>query len=78
MAWALGKLGKWQEAETIINQALSLDSNCTFSLGLKGWYEAKKGNLKEAINYYQKAISLGDFPHWILLNQGLIYEKLNR
>jgi tetratricopeptide (TPR) repeat protein len=46
--------------------------------GLKGWYCAKEGKLKEAINYYQKVIAKADFPYWILLNQGLIYERLNQ
>ncbi|BAQ64814.1 protein kinase domain-containing protein [Geminocystis sp. NIES-3709] len=158
LAWGLGKLGKYQEAEKVINEALSLDSNCTFSLGvkawilaqqgqwkatippatqaifkckqsnsnkskqvqewiypililalkqavitknaqdvvrkiddfcqqisnsgyswgLKGWYFAKENKLNEGMNYLQKAISCADFPHWILINQGIIYEKLNQ
>lgn len=158
LAWSLGKLGKWEEAETIINQALSLDNNCTFSLGikawiltqkqqwkqvissatqgifkskqfndsqtkslqswvypllifalkkatitknaqdverkindfcqqipdssygwgLKGWYYANEGKLNEGINYLQKAISMDNFPHWLLINQGIVYEMLNQ
>ncbi|NMG59538.1 serine/threonine-protein kinase [Geitlerinema sp. P-1104] len=37
LAWALGKQGDWPAAETSIQQALQLNPDCTFSLGVKAW-----------------------------------------
>ncbi|MFM6475878.1 MAG: tetratricopeptide repeat protein, partial [Dolichospermum sp.] len=41
LAWALGKIGNWQQAEIAVNQALSIDANCTFSLSLQAWIYTK-------------------------------------
>lgn len=35
LAWAFGKLAKWQEAETAVSKALQIDCNSTFALGLQ-------------------------------------------
>ncbi|KPQ40089.1 MAG: serine/threonine protein kinase [Phormidium sp. OSCR] len=37
LAWALGKQGDFPAADTSIEQALQLNPNCTFSLGVKAW-----------------------------------------
>ncbi|MBL1208706.1 protein kinase domain-containing protein [Geminocystis sp. GBBB08] len=49
-----------------------------YAWGLKGWHYAKEGKLNEAINYLQKATSCQDFPHGVLINQGIIYEMINQ
>ncbi|BAQ60130.1 serine/Threonine protein kinase with TPR repeats [Geminocystis sp. NIES-3708] len=56
LAWSLGKLGKWGEAETFINQALSFDGNCTFSLGVKAWILTQQQQWKQAISPATQAI----------------------
>jgi eukaryotic-like serine/threonine-protein kinase len=37
LAWALGKTGDWQEAETAVTAALSFDPDCAFALGIQAW-----------------------------------------
>jgi eukaryotic-like serine/threonine-protein kinase len=37
LAWALGKSGNWKEAETAVANALSLDPNSAFALGIQAW-----------------------------------------
>ncbi|NET30014.1 serine/threonine-protein kinase [Okeania sp. SIO1I7] len=37
LAWALGQQGNWESADGTIQQALRLDANSTFALGLQAW-----------------------------------------
>jgi serine/threonine protein kinase len=56
LAWALGKNKKWQLAETTINEALSLDNNNTFALGIKAWILVNQEKWKESIPPATQAI----------------------
>jgi serine/threonine protein kinase/lipoprotein NlpI len=55
-AWALGKTGNWQQAEIAVNQALSIDANCTFSLSLQAWIYTKQQQWKPAVRAATQAV----------------------
>jgi eukaryotic-like serine/threonine-protein kinase len=67
-----------QDVERKIDDFCQQISDSGYSWGLKGWQSAKNGKLNEGINYSQKAVSFASFPHWVLINQGIIQEKLNQ
>lgn len=46
LAWALGKTKNWQQAEVAVSNALKIDSNCTFALGIKAWIAAHQQQWK--------------------------------
>ena len=56
LAWALGKSGNWQQAETAVAKALELDANCTFALGLQAWIAVTQQQWKPAIRAATQAI----------------------
>ncbi|MEC4815445.1 MAG: tetratricopeptide repeat protein, partial [Scytonema sp. PMC 1069.18] len=56
LAWALGKLGHWVEAEVAVNKALQLDANCTFALGLQAWIAVSQKQWKFGIRAATQAI----------------------
>ncbi len=57
LAWALGKLGKWQNADVAVNHALQLDNNSTFALGLQSWIAVNQQQWKPAIRAARQAIT---------------------
>jgi eukaryotic-like serine/threonine-protein kinase len=57
LAWALGKNGNWQQAESAIITALNIDSNCTFSLGIQAWIAFNQQQYKPAIRAATQAIA---------------------
>jgi eukaryotic-like serine/threonine-protein kinase len=57
LAWALGKNGNWQQAESAIITALNIDSNCTFSLGIQAWIAFNQQQYKPAIRAATQAIT---------------------
>jgi Tfp pilus assembly protein PilF len=56
LAWALGKLKKWQEAQAALNQALNLNPHCPFSLGLQSWIATQQKEWKTAIKGARQAL----------------------
>ncbi len=46
LAWALGKTDNWQQAEVAVSNALRIDNNCTFALGIKAWIAAHQKQWK--------------------------------
>ncbi len=56
LAWSLGKIGFWKEAEQAVNKALELDNNCAFSLGIQAWININQGQYKPAIRAATQAI----------------------
>jgi serine/threonine protein kinase len=56
LAWSLAKSEYWTEAEQSVNQALKLNNNCVFSLGLQGWIKSKQQDYKSALRYSTQAI----------------------
>lgn len=57
LAWALGKNGNWPQAESAITNALNIDSNCTFSLGIQAWIAFNQQQYKPAIRAATQAIA---------------------
>ena len=57
LAWAFGKLGKWQQAETTVAKALQIDSNSAFALGLQSWIATNQHQWKPAIRAARQAIT---------------------
>lgn len=49
LAWALGKSGNLKMAENTVNQALQLQPDCTFALGLQAWIYIQQQQWKLAI-----------------------------
>jgi tetratricopeptide (TPR) repeat protein len=49
LAWALGKAGNLKMAENTVNQALQLQPDCTFALGLQAWIYIQQQQWKLAI-----------------------------
>ena len=56
LAWALGKTGNWQAAKIAADQALKIDSNCTFALGIQAWIAANQQQWKSVIRAATPAI----------------------
>ncbi|NEO14309.1 MULTISPECIES: serine/threonine-protein kinase [unclassified Moorena] len=56
LAWAWGKLGNWQQAESAVSKALQIDSNCTFALGLQAWIYVNQQQWKRAIRTATQAL----------------------
>ncbi|MDJ0676567.1 MAG: protein kinase [Calothrix sp. MO_167.B42] len=56
LAWTLGKSGNWQQAEITVNQALKLDANCTFALGLQAWIAVNQQKWKLGIRAATQAV----------------------
>jgi serine/threonine protein kinase len=56
LAWALGKCCHWSEATKAVNQALELNNNCAFSLGLQAWININQGEYKQAVKPASQAI----------------------
>lgn len=56
LAWALGKCGKWQQAEIAANRAVELDNQCLFAKGLQAWIAVNQQQWKSAIRYGRSAI----------------------
>ncbi|MEO0469190.1 MAG: tetratricopeptide repeat protein [Bacteroidota bacterium] len=54
--------GEYDEAERFIQKALELQSNFSSAFILKGKISYKKGNTLQAINHYQRAISMERSP----------------
>jgi tetratricopeptide (TPR) repeat protein len=57
LAWALGKSGSWQQAETTVARALQLDSDSAFALGLQAWIAVNRQQWKPAIYAARQAIA---------------------
>jgi len=57
LAWALGKIGNWQQAESAIAIALGINSNCTFALGIQAWIAFNQQQYKPAIRAATQAIT---------------------
>lgn len=56
LAWALGKSGKWQQAEIAVNRAVELDNQCLFAKGLQTWIAVNQQQWKSTIRYGRSAI----------------------
>jgi eukaryotic-like serine/threonine-protein kinase len=56
LAWAMGKCGKWQQAEIAANRAVELDNQCLFAKGLQAWIAVNQQQWKTAIRYGRSAI----------------------
>ena len=56
LAWALGKTGNWQAAKIAAAQALKIESNCTFALGIQAWIAANQQQWKSVIRTATSAI----------------------
>ncbi len=56
LAWALGKNGDWQQAQIAANQALQLNQDCPFTLGLQAWIRANQEDWKPVIRYSRQGI----------------------
>jgi serine/threonine protein kinase len=56
LSWALGMLGKWQQAETVIDQALQINSKLTFALGVQSWIYAQQRKWKFSVRSAQMSI----------------------
>lgn len=52
--------------------------NNGFALGLKAWYEYRKGNYAACIQSLNWAIQCQDMPDWSAKNGGLIYENIGK
>ncbi|WP_052289854.1 tetratricopeptide repeat protein [Scytonema millei] len=63
LAWAFGKLGKWQQAETAVSKALQLDNTSTFALGLQAWIAINQQQWKPAIRAARLAIAKSKQTH---------------
>lgn len=69
LAWALGKTGNWQQAESAIDRAIQIDQEgavepkikiqrtSAFALGLKGWIAVNKKDWKLTISHATPAIT---------------------
>lgn len=56
LAWALGKIGNWNQAEIAAAKALQIDSNCTFTLGIQAWIATNQKQWKTVIRTATPAI----------------------
>lgn len=56
LAWALGKIGNWQQAEIAVDRAIQVDSESAFALGLKAWIAVNQKDWKPAIRHARQAI----------------------
>ncbi|BAY80451.1 serine/threonine protein kinase (plasmid) [Nostoc linckia NIES-25] len=56
LAWAFGKSGNWVEAEKTVIEALKLNNNCTFALGLQAWIAVNQQQWKPAIRAATQAV----------------------
>ena len=55
-AWALGKIGNWEQAKITVNKALQIDKECTFALGLQAWIGFQQQQYKLAIRSACQAV----------------------
>jgi eukaryotic-like serine/threonine-protein kinase len=57
LAWALGMMNQWPQAEVTIEQALQCDSQQKFALGLKAWIAVHQQQWKTAIAASRRCIT---------------------
>ena len=57
LAWALGMLRQWHQAEKVVDQALQNDDQQAFALGLKAWISVHQQNWKPAISAARKSLT---------------------
>jgi eukaryotic-like serine/threonine-protein kinase len=60
-----------------LNKFITQVPQSAWAYGLKGWYEAQKNLNQEALQSFGYSINQNNYPLWVLLNQGIVYEKLN-
>jgi hypothetical protein len=65
-------------ANNLINKALSMDPENGYFLDTKGWVEYKRKNFKDAVFYLEKAVSILPRSAEVLDHLGDCYLKLNR
>ena len=56
LAWAFGKSHQWQQAKNASDQAIQLDQQCIFALGVKAWIQFHQKQPKEAMQSATRAI----------------------
>lgn len=56
LAWALGKIGNWQQAEIAINQAIQIDHTSPFALGIKAWIHFHQQQPKKTMQSATQAV----------------------
>ena len=72
LAWALGKMGNWQQAEQAVSKALHLDQS-PFALGIQAWIAANQQQWKPTIRaatqavFHAKALQSGtqELQQWL-------------
>ncbi|BAS59501.1 TPR repeat-containing serine/threonine protein kinase [Leptolyngbya boryana NIES-2135] len=57
LAWALGKSGQWQSAQSAIDHSLALEQQSVFALGVKAWIAAHQKNWRIVIPSARLAIT---------------------
>ncbi|MFN6179420.1 MAG: protein kinase domain-containing protein [Dolichospermum sp.] len=88
LAWALGKSGNLKMAENTVNQALQLQPDCTFALGLQAWIYIQQQQWKLAIRAATQGIFKSQqiqnnnhdhlpwlYPHLILALEKAVFTK---
>ena len=76
-AYALKKVGRFDEALSLYNKAILMDENC-----FKGWFGRayiydKLNRVQEAIRDYTKAIQIMPQNAFVYNNRGICYNKVN-
>ncbi|GAA6623623.1 protein kinase domain-containing protein [Scytonema sp. NUACC26] len=62
--WALAKWGDWKQAEMAIDEALRLDKNSAFALGIKAWIAVNQQHWNSAILPAKQAIEKSKQPNF--------------
>lgn len=88
LAWALGNSGNLKMAENTVNQALQLQPDCTFALGLQAWIYIQQQQWKLAIRAATQGIFKSQqiqnnnhdhlpwlYPHLILALEKAVFTK---
>jgi Tfp pilus assembly protein PilF/Fe-S-cluster containining protein len=71
----LMKLGRYEEAQHPLRQALELDPNLSLAAGVLGFVYAQLGDIESAINAYEVCLSKETEPTVFRLQLGLLYRE---
>jgi len=76
LAWALGKLERWQEAEIAASEAIKLDNQSDVALGLQAWISVNQKQYKNAIRYARQSLFISKQKSKISQIQKWVYPCL--
>jgi eukaryotic-like serine/threonine-protein kinase len=77
LAWALGMMRQWQQAQSAVEQALQCDGQLAFALGIKAWIATQQQQWKSAIAASRRCLTQSrQFPQEAARLQPWVYPCL--